>query len=344
MGAKARRVSRPAIAAAILPLMLGACVANGPTALAENAVPVPQTKPLDSTQALATTDVAMEAQAATPTTISGDAKIDRLIETYAEENHLPTDFAYAVVRVESHYNPKAKGVGVYGLSQIQPRTARSLGFSGPVEALYDPDTNLRYGMKYLAGAWERGDGDVCQAAMKYKAGHRSTVMSPASMAYCGAVKQHMAAIERRRVHMHEEVPRGFPQPGETLVASADGAPLSVTVASAAATPAGSAVAAVLPQAKAPAPANPALVALTSGPGAAGVPGAALAISQMILPASGPMVADRPASVSAGAGTPIADIVFRQAAPGEAPVGKTARLSTKSGRVVPSLALSYAAAR
>ncbi|WP_279478948.1 lytic transglycosylase domain-containing protein [Aureimonas sp. SK2] len=127
-------------------------------------------------------------------TITGDAKIDRLIEKAADENDIPRELAYAVVRVESHYNPRAKGAGVYGLSQIKPQTARGLGFQGPAEALFDPETNLRYGMRYLKGAYEQGNGDVCQTAMKYKGGHRTTVMSKSASVYCSNVKRHMAAI------------------------------------------------------------------------------------------------------------------------------------------------------
>lgn len=131
-------------------------------------------------------------------TITGDAAIDRMIETSAAENGIPSELAYAVVRVESHYNPTAIGGGAYGLSQIKPATARGLGFSGPNSALYDPATNLRYGMKYLAGAWERSGHDICGTAMKYKGGHRTTRMSRAAAVYCANVKRHMAAIERRR--------------------------------------------------------------------------------------------------------------------------------------------------
>lgn len=130
--------------------------------------------------------------------ITGDPKIDRMIAAAADENDIPRELAYAVVRVESHYNPRARGAGVYGLSQIKPATARGLGFSGPAEALFDPETNLRYGMRYLKGAWEQGNGDVCQTAMKYKGGHRTTVMSKSASVYCSNVKRHMAEIRSRK--------------------------------------------------------------------------------------------------------------------------------------------------
>lgn len=165
---------------------------------------------------------AREAKQATERgTISGSAALDRMIEAHARENGIPPALAYAVVRVESRYNPKARGAGgVYGLSQIKPATARSMGFSGSANALYDPDTNLTYGMKYLKGAWEQGGRDVCKASMKYKGGLRTTRMSKSAARYCSAVKAHMAEIvKRRRMPAVVEAPAEEPGLIGTLVAA-----------------------------------------------------------------------------------------------------------------------------
>jgi len=165
---------------------------------------------------------AREAKQATERgTISGSAALDRMIEEHARENGIPPALAYAVVRVESRYNPKARGAGgVYGLSQIKPATARSMGFSGSANALYDPDTNLTYGMKYLKGAWEQGGRDVCKASMKYKGGLRTTRMSKSAARYCSAVKAHMAEIvKRRRMPAVVEAPAEEPGLIGTLVAA-----------------------------------------------------------------------------------------------------------------------------
>ncbi|MCE7029858.1 lytic transglycosylase domain-containing protein [Jiella avicenniae] len=138
------------------------------------------------------------AQMAETGTISGSAAIDRMIVAHAEENGIPPALAFAVVRVESRYNPRARGRGVYGLSQIKPATARSLGFSGSASDLLDADTNLTYGMKYLKGAWEQSGHDVCGTAMKYKGGHRTTRMTAAARSYCSKVKAHMAELDLSR--------------------------------------------------------------------------------------------------------------------------------------------------
>ncbi|WP_224002835.1 transglycosylase SLT domain-containing protein [Aureimonas sp. SA4125] len=165
-------------------------------------------------------------------TITGDAAIDRMIERAAADNGIPSELAYAVVRVESHYNPKAKGSGVYGLSQIQPATARGLGFAGKPSDLFDPQTNLRYGMKYLAGAWQKSGHDVCGAAMKYKGGHRTTKMSRSAAVYCANVKRHMAAIERRRGSANRGTLVAAAQ-RDQQIALASTAPVAKTVAASA---------------------------------------------------------------------------------------------------------------
>lgn len=210
---------------------LAGCIADGPGGSPMGiAVAGKETADVaEDADAPAEADVAVaarEAKAAAETgTISGSASLDRLIERHAAEAGVPAPLAYAVVRVESRYNPKARGNGVYGLSQIKPATARSLGFSGPTSALFDADTNLTYGMKYLKGAWEKGGHDVCQASMKYKGGHRATRMSASAQRYCSAVKAHMAEVsKRRRTPGTVAEPESEPGLVGTLVAAVTPAP------------------------------------------------------------------------------------------------------------------------
>ncbi|MBO0662734.1 lytic transglycosylase domain-containing protein [Jiella sp. MQZ9-1] len=146
------------------------------------------------------------AEAAERGTISGSAAIDKMIARHAKENGIPPALAFAVVRVESRYNPRARGRGVYGLSQIKPATARSLGFSGPASGLLDAETNLTYGMRYLKGAWEQGGHDVCRTAMKYQGGHRATRMTRAARSYCSKLKAQMALLDFKRSALGKAVP------------------------------------------------------------------------------------------------------------------------------------------
>lgn len=83
---------------------------------------------------------------------------------------VPVKIAHAIVRVESNYNPRARGrAGEWGLMQIKCQTARGVGFAGACRALADPQTNVTYGMRYLALALKRG-GAGCAGVSLYQAG------------------------------------------------------------------------------------------------------------------------------------------------------------------------------
>jgi hypothetical protein len=97
--------------------------------------------------------------------------IDALIEQQAKANGVPASFVHAVVKRESNYNPNAKGGSALGLMQIKHATAKSLGYTGDAAGLYDPATNLRYGVAYLAGAYRTAQGNVAQAYQYYNRGY-----------------------------------------------------------------------------------------------------------------------------------------------------------------------------
>ena len=77
--------------------------------------------------------------------------------------------------------------------QIKPATARMMGYTGSVKGLFQPETNIKYGMKYLAKAHELGGGTTCGTILKYNAGHAARRMNPVSSAYCTKVKQQLAS-------------------------------------------------------------------------------------------------------------------------------------------------------
>ncbi len=92
----------------------------------------------------------------------GPAEVNRLIGEYARLYEVPEALVHRVVRRESNYNPAARNGPYFGLMQIHPQTARTMGHIGPPEALLDAETNLRYAVRYLRGAWlvSRGDQDA----------------------------------------------------------------------------------------------------------------------------------------------------------------------------------------
>jgi soluble lytic murein transglycosylase-like protein len=117
-----------------------------------------------------------------------------IIVKYAKQYGVPVDLAHAVVEVESNFNPKARGrAGEVGLMQIKPATARMMGYKGNVKNLYKPETNIEFGMKYLAAAHELGGGKTCGTILKYNAGHGAKRMNPVSKQYCGKVEALLAS-------------------------------------------------------------------------------------------------------------------------------------------------------
>ena len=118
-----------------------------------------------------------------------NVKYTALIKSYAKQYGVPVDLAHAVVKVESNFNPKARGsAGEIGLMQIKPATARMMGYSGSSKGLYDPETNIKFGMMYLAKAHDLSGGTTCGTILKYNAGHGAKRMNPVSKRYCGKVQ------------------------------------------------------------------------------------------------------------------------------------------------------------
>jgi soluble lytic murein transglycosylase-like protein len=118
-----------------------------------------------------------------------------LIARYASENHVPFELADAVVRLESRYNVGARNGPNLGLTQVNLRTAQSLGYKGDAAGLLDAETNLQYGLKYLAQAYRLAGGDTCGTILRYQFGHRTQAMTKASRIYCSKVTTIMAAAE-----------------------------------------------------------------------------------------------------------------------------------------------------
>lgn len=129
----------------------------------------------------------------------GREDIGQLVARAARSAGVPVALAHAVVRAESNYNPRARGrAGEVGLMQIKPSTARAIGYTGSTSALYDPATNLRWGMKYLAGAHDLAGGDTCGTILRYNAGHYARRMNPISARYCRKVNNFLNQQSRTR--------------------------------------------------------------------------------------------------------------------------------------------------
>ncbi len=113
-----------------------------------------------------------QAPAAAPVIAAGPEHMRALIASHARANDVPELLVHRVIQRESRYNPRAVGSGgALGLMQIKLATARRLGYKGDAEGLLDADQNMRYAVKYLAGAYRVADRNHDRAVAYYAAGY-----------------------------------------------------------------------------------------------------------------------------------------------------------------------------
>jgi soluble lytic murein transglycosylase-like protein len=101
----------------------------------------------------------------------GYSRFDAMIARHARANNVPESLVHHVVNRETRYNPAAISKGNYGLMQIRHATARGLGYQGSARGLLDAETNLTYGVRYLAGAYRVAGGDARRADWLYRTGY-----------------------------------------------------------------------------------------------------------------------------------------------------------------------------
>lgn len=94
--------------------------------------------------------------------------LDGLIAHYSQQYNVPEALVRRVIVRESNYNPGARNGPYYGLMQISHATASGQGYRGSPSGLLDAETNLRFAVRYLAGAYvtARGNNDL---AVRYYA-------------------------------------------------------------------------------------------------------------------------------------------------------------------------------
>src|SRR5699024_3514768 len=78
----------------------------------------------------------------------------------------------ALVREESGFNPEALSpAGASGLMQLMPQTASSLGFgSVSVQDLFNPDLNIKLGIKYFSDLKNMFNQTEMLAVLSYNGG------------------------------------------------------------------------------------------------------------------------------------------------------------------------------
>lgn len=104
------------------------------------------------------------------------AKVRRwepLIVKYATPHGIDPNLVAAVMTIESSGNPNALShAGAVGLMQVMPYHPYRFPGRPPAAQLYDPDFNVKWGLKILANEMEWARGNVSKALMAYYDGRK----------------------------------------------------------------------------------------------------------------------------------------------------------------------------
>lgn len=145
--------------------------ANGPMGL-EAYADTPSMLALDSFDTSGPKDLSEGiAEPGAAPSIAPSSRLQSLIHKYASLYKVPEALVHRVIHRESRYNPAAYSRGNYGLMQIRYNTARSLGYVGSPSGLFDAETNLKYAVKYLRGAFMVADNNHDNAVRLYARGY-----------------------------------------------------------------------------------------------------------------------------------------------------------------------------
>ncbi len=100
-----------------------------------------------------------------------------IISRYSEEYNVPKDIIFAVIKVESGFDPEAESsAGAIGLMQMIPSTfewltgEEHLDENLPTRKLRDPEVSIRYGTYYLAYLYRCFDYNWNTVFAAYNAG------------------------------------------------------------------------------------------------------------------------------------------------------------------------------
>jgi soluble lytic murein transglycosylase-like protein len=119
--------------------------------------------------------------------------LDGMATAQASANGVPVLLVNRVIKRESGGNPRAVSRGNYGLMQIRLGTARAMGFSGSAAELLDPQINMTYAVRYLAGAYRAAGGNENRAVALYASGYYDQAKAQGFSPYAAEASSGFAA-------------------------------------------------------------------------------------------------------------------------------------------------------
>lgn len=127
---------------------------------------------------------------------------DRWIDHYGRVYGVDPQLVRLIIDQESNFNPRAVSrSGAMGLMQLMPETAERLGVRDP----FDPESNLRGGIKFLSDLQVMFDGDLELVLAAYHAGPgivgrlRKVPAIPETIAYVDYIVSRYGGTIRRTV-------------------------------------------------------------------------------------------------------------------------------------------------
>lgn len=171
------RVARAATIVALAVLASGCSMAGLPSfapapAKVADAAPAPAPAPVREPGDSSFAPLAFAPEPdATPSAPQANVHVRALISRYAATYAIPESLLHRVVRSESNYNPAARNGPFLGLMQIRYETARSMGYKGTPIGLLDAEANLKFGAKYLRGAYLVAGYNAERAVSLYRSGY-----------------------------------------------------------------------------------------------------------------------------------------------------------------------------
>ncbi|MEW5901293.1 MAG: lytic transglycosylase domain-containing protein [Acidobacteriota bacterium] len=95
---------------------------------------------------------------------------DSIIKTHARRYNVPADLIHSIIKAESNYDCRAVSPkGAVGLMQLMPETAIQYG----VKDRFDPDDNIRGGVKYLKDLCKLFNSNTSMVLAAYNAGQEA---------------------------------------------------------------------------------------------------------------------------------------------------------------------------
>jgi len=142
---------------------------------------------------------------------------DSIIQSVAFEHGVNADFVHAVIKAESAYNRWAiSRAGAQGLMQLMPATAAIYG----VKDVFDPEQNIRGGVKFLEVLLKLYDGDPKKTLAAYNAGQEAVKKYGGIPPYEETrtyIQRVMATFHAPAINRHTRIYEGVDESGRPII-------------------------------------------------------------------------------------------------------------------------------